>query len=70
VPVTHCEKRNCRSRNPKAVWLIDGKRYCHSCGEAQIELKGVDQLRIHRLSDKDRDFPERLDPISAQPIGA
>lgn len=53
-----CESKKCRSRNPKAVWLLNGVRYCSFCGEREIELHGMDELRIHRLSDNERDFFE------------
>lgn len=56
MPIARCEKRGCRSKNPKAVWMINGKRYCHTCGESVIETQGVDSLRIYRLSDRDCDF--------------
>jgi hypothetical protein len=64
VPFTKCERRGCRSRNNKAVWSVDGRKMCHTCAEKIFEDRGIDQLRIVRLSDNDRDFPERLDVIS------
>ena len=53
-----CEHPRCRSRNPKPVWLIDGKKYCSFCGEKIITMQGVDHLRIHRLTDDWKSFPE------------
>jgi hypothetical protein len=61
-----CERRGCRSRNPRALWSVNGKKMCHSCFEKTIELQGMEQLCIVRLSDNDRDFPERLDVLTTQ----
>lgn len=58
MPSAKCEHPKCRSRNPRAVWLIDGKKYCGFCGEREIELHGIDQIRICRLSDNMFDFAE------------
>lgn len=58
MPDARCENKKCRSRNPKAVWSINGKKYCHFCGEREIELHGMEELRIHRLSDNEFDFCE------------
>jgi hypothetical protein len=40
------------------VWAINGRLYCHFCGEREIELHGMEELRINRLSDNEFDFSE------------
>jgi len=58
VPEARCQNKKCRSRNPRAVWAINGRLYCHFCGEREIELHGMEELRINRLSDNEFDFSE------------
>jgi hypothetical protein len=57
-----CERRGCRSRNRKALWLINRRAYCLSCFETVLETTALswDDMHIVRLSDDDRDFPERI----------
>jgi hypothetical protein len=47
---------NCRSRNSKAVFKVDGHLFCLSCAEQYFETHFIDQCRVVRLSDNDKDF--------------
>lgn len=57
---------NCRSRNNKAVWMVDGRLLCTSCFEHYMESRSVDECRINRLSDQDCDFPESARQYTAR----
>lgn len=55
-----CKRRGCKSRNKRAVWLVDRIPTCHSCYEKFLDTHFVDMHSIHRLSDNERDFPEKV----------
>lgn len=61
-----CKRRGCRSRNKRAVWLIDRVPTCSSCFEKFLETHFVDMHSIHRLSDNERDFPEKVHTCQAK----
>lgn len=48
----------CRSRNNRAVYMVDGKMLCMNCFETWLEAHGLEGHRVTRLSDRDRDFNE------------
>ncbi len=53
------QRKECRSRNNKAVWLVDGKHlYCLSCFETFLATHALEDHRVVRLSDNERDFSE------------
>lgn len=52
-----CERKHCRARKKRAVFLVDGKGMCLSCFESWLEVNGMEQHRIYRTSDNERDFP-------------
>lgn len=53
-----CRMRNCKSRNKKAVWLVDRRPSCHSCMERWLNSHFFDEHSVLRLSDMENDFPE------------
>jgi hypothetical protein len=59
-------RKECRSRNNKAVWMVDGKLFCGSCFEHYLETHSIDEARIHRLSDREVDFSETARQYTAR----
>jgi hypothetical protein len=57
-PFRQCETKWCllKQRHRRALWLIDGVPHCNGCYEAWIEDNFVEEHRIVRLSDNNRDF--------------
>ncbi len=58
----------CRSRNNKGVWMVNGRILCASCYEKLLSDHSIDQLRICRLSDNERDFPESTRQYTARDV--
>lgn len=54
-----CKRKGCRSRHNTAVWLIDRVPFCNSCFTAWSETHFLDEHSVIRLSNRERDFPER-----------
>lgn len=51
-----CKKLTGRMVMGKPVWSIDGIPHCQSCFDLWTEDHAVDQSRIVRLSEDERDF--------------
>lgn len=64
----HCRRKNCRSRNPKAVWLVDRVPLCSSCFEKWLVglNDAFDQHAIERLSEQEKDFGEKSAAYTAR----
>ena len=65
-----CEKVGCRSRNSHGLWLVDGRRMCQNCMDRFFETNFLDEHRVYRLSDREKDFPERLSDAFSDQAGA
>ena len=63
MTLTLCEKKGCRSRNKKAVWLFNRMKLCSYCFDVEMEKPSAADASIHRLSDNERDFPERMTSV-------
>ncbi len=63
-----CEDKKCRSRHPKGVFMVDGHVKCFACYERFMETNYVDEHRIYRLSDDERDFPETMKQFTAREV--
>lgn len=68
MPLQKCSRKDCRSRNKTALWQVDGKGICGSCFEKLLESKAFDEMRIHRLSDRDSDFHAPSRPASRMAV--
>ena len=60
VGFRRCEDKNCRSRHPKGVFLVDGHVKCFHCHERFLETHFVEDHRIYRLSDDEEDFCDEM----------
>lgn len=67
-----CKRRGCKSRNRKAVYLIDRVPYCYSCTEKWLETHFFDEHSVHRISDNDADFGVKVHcgTTSKMPVAA
>ena len=54
-----CRRRGCKSRHPKALWMVDRVPYCNHCFEQWATTHYLDEHVVVRLSNFDNDFPER-----------
>ena len=68
MPLKRCERKNCRSRSPHAVWMVDGKLFCASCFERHLETHSIDELRICRLSERELDYSETARQYTARTV--
>jgi len=68
VVMKFCRRHNCRSRNRKAVWLVDRVPLCASCMERTLALMtdSFDQHQIVRLSEEEKDFGEKSAAYTAR----
>lgn len=70
MPLRKCENLKCRARNNRAGWLVDGKPTCTSCMEKILEVKGIDGVRVYRLSDRESDYMESSHAATAHRVRA
>lgn len=68
LPLKRCERKGCRSRNTRGVWLIDGHVYCCSCYERWQETHFFDEHRVVRVSNRESDFSENVHFGTSRPI--
>lgn len=68
MALVRCERKTCRSRNNRAVFLVDGRRLCLRCFEVSIETSGIEGHRITRLSDQEDDFHENTHCVTGRAV--
>ena len=64
-----CKKLSGRQVMGKPVWSVDGRLFCQSCFDMWIEDNPLDEHKIIRLSDDEKDF-ELAGRIKRQPTFA
>lgn len=73
---SHCLQKECRGgpgrkRSSRPIWKIDGIPTCNPCFERFMESNYLDEHRVIRLSDQQKDFEQNTRGVASRmPLAA